>query len=115
MSGGFLKHGTIALIDDQTHSLAFIPSPEEHALFNSTMTNIQEIRARGGLVIGVHQYKDDSLSTVLDDAIVVPETPALLTPLIHLTTGQMLSYHTALALGRNIDKPRALAKSVTVA
>ncbi len=115
MSGGFLKHGTIALIDDQTHSLAFIPSSAEHALFNSTMTNIQEIRARGGLVIGVHQYKDDSLSTVLDDAIVVPETPAVITPLVHLTTGQMLSYHTALALGRNIDKPRALAKSVTVA
>ena len=115
MSGGFLKHGTIALIDAYTHSLAFIPSSEEHALFNSTMTNIHEIRARGGLVIGVHAYKDDSLSTSLDEAIVVPETPALITPLVHLTAGQMLAYHTALALGRNIDKPRALAKSVTVA
>jgi glucosamine--fructose-6-phosphate aminotransferase (isomerizing) len=51
----------------------------------------------------------------LDEAIVVPETPALITPLVHLTAGQMLAYHTALALGRNIDKPRALAKSVTVA
>jgi glucosamine--fructose-6-phosphate aminotransferase (isomerizing) len=79
------------------------------------MTNIHEIRARGGLVIGVHSYKDDSLSTSLDEAIIVPETPALITPLVHLTAGQMLAYHTALALGRNIDKPRALAKSVTVA
>jgi glucosamine--fructose-6-phosphate aminotransferase (isomerizing) len=115
MSGGFLKHGTIALIDDRTHSLAFIPHPDEHALFNTTLTNIQEIRARGGLVIGIHQQKDESLSAILDHEIVVPQTPALVTPLAYLTAGQMLAYHTGLALGRNIDKPRALAKSVTVA
>jgi glucosamine--fructose-6-phosphate aminotransferase (isomerizing) len=115
MSGGFLKHGTIALIDDRTHSLAFIPHPDEHALFNATLTNIQEIRARGGLVIGIHQQKDESLSAILDHEIVVPQTPSLVTPLVYLTAGQMLAYHTGLALGRNIDKPRALAKSVTVA
>lgn len=115
MSGGFLKHGTIALIDDRTHSLAFIPHPDEHHLFNATLTNIQEIRARGGLVIGIHQQKDESLSTLLDHEIVVPETPSLVTPLVYLTAGQILAYHTGLALGRNIDKPRALAKSVTVA
>lgn len=115
MSGGFLKHGTIALIDDRTHSLAFIPHPDEHELFNATLTNIQEIRARGGLVIGIHQQKDESLSAILDHEIVVPQTPSLVTPLVYLTAGQMLAYHTALALGRNIDKPRALAKSVTVA
>ena len=115
MSGGFLKHGTIALIDDRTHSLAFIPHPDEHTLFNATLTNIQEIRARGGLVIGVHQQKDESLSALLDHEIVLPQTPALVTPLAYLTAGQMLAYHTGLALGRNIDKPRALAKSVTVA
>jgi glucosamine--fructose-6-phosphate aminotransferase (isomerizing) len=115
MSGGFLKHGTIALIDDHTHSLAFIPPAEEHDLFNATLTNIHEIRARGGLVIGVHQHKDDCLRLSLDEEIVVPETPALVAPLVHLTAGQMLAYHTALALERDIDKPRALAKSVTVA
>jgi glucosamine--fructose-6-phosphate aminotransferase (isomerizing) len=115
MSGGFLKHGTIALIDDRTHSLAFIPHPDEHALFNATLTNIQEIRARGGLVIGIHQQKDESLSSILDHEIVLPQTPSIVTPLVYLTAGQMLAYHTGLALGRNIDKPRALAKSVTVA
>jgi glucosamine--fructose-6-phosphate aminotransferase (isomerizing) len=115
MPGGFLKHGTIALIDDRTHSLAFIPHPDEHALFNATLTNIQEIRARGGLVIGIHQQKDESLSAILDHEIIVPQTPSLVTPLVYLTAGQMLAYHTGLALGRNIDKPRALAKSVTVA
>jgi glucosamine--fructose-6-phosphate aminotransferase (isomerizing) len=115
MPGGFLKHGTIALIDDSTHSIAFLPPMEESALLHATLSNIQEIRARGGLVIGVHHQKDESLRPSLDDAIVVPETPALVAPLVQLTAGQMLAYHTALALGRNIDKPRALAKSVTVA
>jgi glucosamine--fructose-6-phosphate aminotransferase (isomerizing) len=115
MPGGFLKHGTIALIDDHTHSIAFLPPAEEAPLLNATLTNVQEIRARGGLVIGVHHQKDESLRPSLDDEIALPETPALVAPLVQLTAGQMLAYHTALTLGRNIDKPRALAKSVTVA
>ncbi len=115
MSGGFLKHGTIALIDGNTHSVAFLPPTGEASLLNATLANIQEIRARGGLVIGVHHQKDDSLQGLLDDEIVVPEVPAFTAPLVQLTAGQMLAYQTALALGRNIDKPRALAKSVTVA
>jgi glucosamine--fructose-6-phosphate aminotransferase (isomerizing) len=115
MPGGFLKHGTIALIDDSTHSVAFIPPVEETDLLHATLSNIQEIRARGGLVIGVHHQKDESLRPALDEEIVLPEAPALVAPLVQLTLGQMLAYHTALALGRNIDKPRALAKSVTVA
>ncbi|MCZ6874127.1 MAG: glutamine--fructose-6-phosphate transaminase (isomerizing) [bacterium] len=115
MSGGFLKHGTIALIDDNTHSIAFLPPTDDTPLLNATLANVQEIRARGGLVIGLHHQKDDSLRGSLDDEIVVPETPSLTAPLVQLTAGQMLAYHTALVLGRNIDKPRALAKSVTVA
>lgn len=115
MPGGFLKHGTIALIDENTHSVAFLPPAEEAPLLNATLANIQEIRARGGLVIGVHHQKDESLRPNLDEEIVLPETSALVAPIVQLTAGQMLAYHTALALGRNIDKPRALAKSVTVA
>jgi glucosamine--fructose-6-phosphate aminotransferase (isomerizing) len=115
MPGGFLKHGTIALIDDKTHSVAFLPPTEESALLHATLTNVQEIRTRGGLVIGIHHQKDESLQPSLDNEIVVPEVPALVAPLVQLTAGQMLAYHTALVLGRNIDKPRALAKSVTVA
>jgi glucosamine--fructose-6-phosphate aminotransferase (isomerizing) len=115
MPGGFLKHGTIALIDDKTHSVAFLPPADDAPLLNATLANIQEIRARGGLVIGIHHQKDDSLRGSFDEEIVVPEVPPLMAPLVQLTAGQMLAYHTALALGRNIDKPRALAKSVTVA
>ena len=114
MSGGFLKHGTIALIDDHTHSLAFLPAADEPELLQATLANIQEIRARGGLVIGVHQHEDPAIRASFADEIIVPAAPALVTPLLHLTAGQMLAYYTALALGRNIDKPRALAKSVTV-
>ena len=115
MPGGFLKHGTIALIDENTHSIAFLPTMEESLLLQATLTNVQEIRARSGLVIGIHHQKDDSLRPSLDDEIVVPEVPPLVSPLVQLTAGQMLAYHTGLVLGRNIDKPRALAKSVTVA
>jgi glutamine---fructose-6-phosphate transaminase (isomerizing) len=114
MSGGFLKHGTIALIDDHTHSLAFLPAADEPELLQATLANIQEIRARGGLVIGVHQHEDPGMRVSFADEIIVPAAPTLITPLLHLTAGQMLAYYTALALGRNIDKPRALAKSVTV-
>ena len=114
MSGGFLKHGTIALIDARMHSLAFLPTDEEPALLHATLTNIQEIRARGGLVIGVHQQQDPDLRTYFADEIIVPATPALVAPFVQLTAGQMLAYYTALALGRNIDQPRSLAKSVTV-
>jgi glucosamine--fructose-6-phosphate aminotransferase (isomerizing) len=115
MPGGFLKHGTIALIDENTHSIAFLPTTEENTLLQATLTNVQEIRARGGLVIGIHHQKDESLRPSLDDEIVLPEVPPLVSPLVQLTAGQMLAYHTGLVLGRNIDKPRALAKSVTVA
>lgn len=65
-------------------------------------------------MVGVHQHEDLDIRTSFVDAIMVPATPALVTPLVHLTAGQMLAYYTALALGRHIDKPRALAKSVTV-
>lgn len=115
MPGGFLKHGTIALIDAFTHSIAFLPPAAEAPLLNATLANVQEIRARGGLVIGLHHQKDESLRPSLDEEIVLPATPALVAPLVQLTAGQMLAYHTGLALGRNIDQPRALAKSVTVA
>jgi glucosamine--fructose-6-phosphate aminotransferase (isomerizing) len=114
MSGGFLKHGTIALVDAHTYSLAFLPTAEEPALLHATLTNIQEIRAHSGLVIGIHQQQDPDLRTYFADEIIVPATPALVTPFVQLTVGQMLAYYTALALGRNIDQPRSLAKSVTV-
>src|SRR5260370_40852295 len=102
MCGGFLKDGRIALIDDHTHSLAFLPAADEPELLHATLANIQEIRARGGLVIGVHQHEDPGMRASFADEIIGPAAPALLMPLLHLTAWQMLAYYTALALGRNI-------------
>lgn len=114
MSGGFLKHGTLALIDAHTYSLAFLPPSEEPALLHATLANIQEIRARGGQVIGIHPHREADWRTSFADEVILPPTPALVAPFVHLTAGQMLAYYTALALGRDIDQPRSLAKSVTV-
>lgn len=113
--GGSLKHGIISLIDEHTNTMAFLPPVAEHDLLHATLNNVQEIRARNGFVIGVHHQKDDSLKSNFDDVLILPDVPLIVSPLVQLTAGQMLAYHTALALGNNIDKPRALAKSVTVA
>src|SRR5205085_2331291 len=82
MSGGFLKHGTIALIDAHMHSLAFLPTAEEPALLHATLTNIQEIRARGGRAIGIHQHQEPCWRAYFADEIIVPATPALVAPFV---------------------------------
>ena len=113
MSGGFLKHGTIALIDDHTHSLAFLPAADEPQLLQATLTNIQEIRARGGLVIGVHQHEDPGLRTSFADEIIVPAVPPWSRRWCISPPGRC--WRTIRPWPwRDIDKPRALAKSVTV-
>ncbi len=114
MPAGFLKHGSISLIDESMHTIAFLPTTEESGLLNATLSNIQEIRARKGLVVGVHHQKDEILSPNFDLEVILPPAPALIAPFLQLTAGQMIAYHAALRLGRNIDKPRGLAKSVTV-
>ncbi len=112
MSGGFLKHGTISLIDPDINTLAFIPPGEEAQLYTDTMNNVQEIRTRGGKVIGVLHEGDDA--DQVDEAIMLPRVPCIVAPLIQMVTGQLVAYYTASHLKRDIDKPRALAKSVTV-
>ncbi len=114
MPGGFLKHGTIALIDDSTYSVAFLPPREEKELFALTRSSVQEIRARRGFVLGIHFEGKNDPDKFFDAEIVLPTVSPVIAPILALTAGQLLAYYTALALGRNIDKPRALAKSVTV-
>ncbi|MBI4641768.1 MAG: SIS domain-containing protein, partial [Candidatus Tectomicrobia bacterium] len=114
MPGGFLKHGTIALIDDDMYTLAFIPTREEADLFDFTISNVQEIKARNGFVIGFH-FGEESHDKLFGEEIILPKAPKLIAPFLHLTVGQLLAYFTAVSLKRNVDQPRALAKSVTVA
>lgn len=110
MPAGFLKHGTLALIDKDVNTLIFCPSRDEADLFASTHSSAEEVNARGGHIVGFC-FEEEEL---FKERIVLPPLHPLLNPLTQLVVGQLFSYFTALALGRNIDKPRSLAKSVTV-
>jgi glucosamine--fructose-6-phosphate aminotransferase (isomerizing) len=110
MPAGFLKHGTLALIDEKVNTLVFCPSPAETDLFHTTHSSAEEVHAREGHMVGFCFEQDD----LFHERIVLPALHPMLNPLLQLVVGQLFSYFTALALGRNIDKPRSLAKSVTV-
>lgn len=115
MPAGFLKHGTIALVDDNLRLLVFVPTEKETELFKMTMGAIEELRARGGQVTAIHFSKSLTKSPLLNDQLYLPQAPPLVAPLLSLVAAQLYSYFLATTLGRNVDKPRALAKSVTVA
>lgn len=109
MSGGLLKHGTISLIDEDTRTIAVVPAEGENR--SRMMSNIQEVKARGGFVLGI--ASGEPLEEC-DVNIVAPKVSELLSPIVFAPIYQLLAYYTAVKLGRNVDKPRALAKSVTV-
>lgn len=111
MTGGFMKHGTISLIDEHMGSVFFIPPESEKKLHGDTLSNVEEIKARGGYVLGIHA---GSTLPVLDDEIIIPSAPEFIQPLLQITVAHLLAYFVAVKLKRNIDKPRSLAKSVTV-
>ncbi len=112
MPGGFMKHGTISLIDESMNCLVFVPPESEESIYELTLSGVEEIRARKGKVIGVHFGAPKELFT---ESIKLPKAPEIISPLIQLVAGQLFAYYTATALKRNVDKPRSLAKSVTVA
>ena len=106
-----LKHGVIALVDPATPTVCLCPEDSLHAKNLSTM---QEVRARRGPVIAVATEGDREIAHHADDVIFVPKTIEMLQPILSVVPLQLLAYHTATALGRDVDKPRNLAKSVTV-
>jgi len=116
MSAGFFKHGTISLIDNKFYTVVFLPSQVSSPdLYQATLDNVHEIKARDGHVIGIgHGSIKDSARRLFDEFIILPDLNEHLNIMSQLICGQLLAYHCAVALGRNIDKPRALAKSVTV-
>ncbi len=116
MSAGFFKHGTISLIDENFYTVAFVPdAASEPDLYQLTIDNIHEIRARGGNVIG---FGSALLPNIEDELFIeyvtLPSMSSGLTAILQIVAGQLFAYFCALSLGRNIDRPRALAKSVTV-
>jgi glucosamine--fructose-6-phosphate aminotransferase (isomerizing) len=106
-----MKHGPIALIDEKTPSVFVIPSGP---LYEKTVSNLQEIRARKGPVIAVATEGDAHIAELVDDVIYVPPTLEMLYPLLTVVPLQLLAYHIAVERGCDVDKPRNLAKSVTV-
>lgn len=106
-----MKHGPIALIDAETPSVFVAPRGPLHA---KTLSNIEEVRARKGPVLAVATEGDDTVRRFADWVLPVPDVPEMVQPLVAVVPLQLLAYHTARILGRDIDKPRNLAKSVTV-
>ena len=106
-----LKHGVIALIDSETPSVFICP---QDILHEKNISNMQEVRARKGPIIAVATEGDEEIHHHADDVIYVPRTIDMLQPILNIIPLQLLAYHAAVALGRDVDKPRNLAKSVTV-
>ena len=106
-----MKHGPIALIDPQTPSVFVAPVDQ---VYEKTRSNIEEVKARSGPIIAITTEGNPELSKKVDDVIYVPETLDCLTPLLTVAPLQLLAYHIAVARGCDVDKPRNLAKSVTV-
>lgn len=106
-----MKHGTIALID---HEMPTVVIATNGSIYEKTISNIQEIKARGGKVIAVVTEGDTIVSAMADHCIWIPETDEYLTPLLSSIPLQLFAYYIAVNKGRDVDQPRNLAKSVTV-
>lgn len=108
---GELKHGTLALIEDNVPVVALATQPD---IFEKMVSNIVEVKARGAHVLGFASEGDHDLAKTVDEVIYMPSTLPMLTPILTVIPLQLLAYYTSVARGLDVDKPRNLAKSVTV-
>ena len=106
-----MKHGPIALVDEHLPVIIVATKDSYH---EKIVSNIQEIKARKGKVIAVISAGDDAIAGMADDVMVVPEADELVAPMVSTRPLQLLAYHMGVARGSDVDKPRNLAKSVTV-
>jgi glucosamine--fructose-6-phosphate aminotransferase (isomerizing) len=110
-AAGEMKHGPLALVDTSFPTVAIAV---QDSVYSKMRSNIQEIRARKGLVIAVATENDMQIATAVDHTVFVPECPEPLYPILAIVPLQLLAYHIAVKRGCNVDQPRNLAKSVTV-
>ena len=110
-AAGELKHGTIALIEKGTLVVALATQDE---LFDKMLSNIKEVKARGAVVLAVAQEGNTEIEKVADFALYIPKTDAILTSILTVVPLQLFAYYVAVEKGCDVDKPRNLAKSVTV-
>ncbi|MBP87494.1 MAG: glutamine--fructose-6-phosphate transaminase (isomerizing) [Planctomycetaceae bacterium] len=106
-----MKHGPIALVDEHTPSVFIVP---HGFVYDKVMSNIEEVKARGGPIIAIVEEGDTRVAELADDVVTVPSVDEFLQPFVSIIPLQLLSYHIALLRGCDVDKPRNLAKSVTV-
>ena len=106
-----MKHGPIALVDEQTPSLFLVP---QGFVYEKVLANMEEIKARGGPVIAIVQEGDSRAASLADDVICVPRVEPFVQPIVNVIPLQLLAYHIAVLRGCDVDRPRNLAKSVTV-
>ncbi len=111
MPAAEMKHGPIALINEGMPAV-FIANKGRQ--YDKVMSNIQEVRARGGHVIAVATEGDEQIKKYAEDVLYVPDIPEPLSPMLTVVPLQLMAYHAAVIRGHDVDKPRNLAKSVTV-
>lgn len=108
---GEVKHGPLALIDENFPTLAIAPSD---SVYEKMVSNIQEIKARGGPVIAIATEGNEDIKRIADDVLYIPKTLEMLTPILSVIPLQLFAYYIGIMQGHDVDKPRNLAKSVTV-
>lgn len=106
-----MKHGSIALID---HDMPTVDIAPNDSLHNKIVSNIQQVKSRGGSVITIVTKGDNSIKQLANYCLEIPEVPECLTPIVASVPLQLLAYHIAMLKGKDVDRPRNLAKSVTV-
>jgi glucosamine--fructose-6-phosphate aminotransferase (isomerizing) len=110
-AAGEMKHGPIALIDESLPVVALVP---RDGTYERMLGNVEEVKARGGRVIAVCHRGDDAIARRADHVLEVPPATDLLAPMVTVIPLQLLAYHVAVLRGGDVDRPRNLAKSVTV-
>ncbi len=106
-----MKHGPIALIDNELPTVFIAPNDDLH---DKIISNIQQVKARGGSIFAIINSSDDAIARIADHILEIPQAPECLSPIIAAIPLQLLAYHIAVMKGRDVDMPRNLAKSVTV-
>jgi glutamine---fructose-6-phosphate transaminase (isomerizing) len=110
-AAGEMKHGPIALIDERMAIVMVLPN--DH-LFEKTVSNLEEVRARGGKVICLGTGDNEKLKEICEAYLPMPKTHWSVSPILNVIPLQLMAYHLACNLGYDVDQPRNLAKSVTV-
>lgn len=110
-AAGELKHGPIAMIEQTTLVVGVLT---QEALFDKTVSNLREVKARGARVLAIAQEGNTEIEKTADDVIYIPRTHWMVAPILANVPQQLFAYHIAVGLGNDVDKPRNLAKSVTV-